>query len=178
MFGDKMNEGWVPRRSRLHCVPIVADLPPVDRRNFPDADPRQPEHRRNDQLSHSQILKFLQAASPGWRGSNNRIYDCPPSNSSLRPDAVSIHHAGFHPFHQSNVAWMRFGSPLVLNPDLLGPQRSSACCLDGRSAVSFVRDINPPLPSSAPSPQIEPSMPPMTTAGLGGLSHHPYTGPR
>src|ERR1700692_1280251 len=52
-----------------------------------------------------------------------RPNDRPPRNPPLRPDAASIRHAGFHPFYQSNVAWMRFRPPLVLDPDRLGPQK-------------------------------------------------------
>jgi hypothetical protein len=58
-----------------------------------------------------------------------------PHNSPLRPDAMPIDHAGFYPFHQSNVARMRFGPPQVLDPDLLGPQK-----VQGRDVALIVAD--------------------------------------
>jgi hypothetical protein len=46
---------------------------------------------------------------------------------------MPIDRAGFHSLHQSNVAWVWFGSSFVFDPDLLGTQK-----LQGRDVALIV----------------------------------------
>src|SRR5664279_4604800 len=52
-----------------------------------------------------------------------KVERCAPINPLLRPNAMTKHRAVAHSFHQRDIARMRFGSSLILDPDLLSPQQ-------------------------------------------------------